>query len=47
MRIIGEQDVYENFRGVAEESNENPVKIAGLQVDIWTRNLPNTKQACW
>jgi hypothetical protein len=34
MRIIGEQDVYGNFRGVAEKSNESPVKIAGLQVDI-------------
>jgi hypothetical protein len=34
MRISSEQDVYGNFRGVIEESNESTVRITGLQIDI-------------
>jgi hypothetical protein len=30
--------------GEAEENYEKSVRFAGLQAEIWTRNLPNTKQ---
>jgi hypothetical protein len=34
------------LRGGTEEPYENPVRLAGLRAEIWTRELPNTKQVC-
>jgi hypothetical protein len=35
-----------NLYGGTEENQEISARIAGLQVDLWKRNLPNTEQEC-
>jgi hypothetical protein len=36
--------VFQHWLGRAEVNHENFVRIAGLRAEIWTRDLPNTKQ---
>jgi hypothetical protein len=40
--------LFRHLPGGTEENREkNTVTIASLRAEIWTRDLPNTKQKCW
>jgi hypothetical protein len=41
-----EMGIIPAFAWKIEDNHEKPVRIAGLWVEIWTWDIPNTKQEC-